>query len=109
MNGNRSFFQVDLSSRRETLGFLPEHLRNRTIIDFRCIDNIPYRKLDTFRQWMMNRWDEIPEDGKEAFFNGFLRFLKEQTVVIGESSPSISFKVTQSFISFRNKYLTSVN
>ena len=88
-----SFFQVDLEPRPETLGFLPSNLRHRLIIDFRCIDNISWRKIQQFREWMMARWQEIPADGQEAFMNGFLSFINNQTVVIGEKSSSITFKV----------------
>ena len=88
-----SFFQVDISLGGEILHHVPERLRHRMIIDFQCIDCISYRKIDQFREWMMNRWNEIPPEGHEAFLSRFVLFLKNQTVAIGESSPTISFKV----------------
>ena len=92
-----SFFQVDLEPRRETLGFLPSNFRHRIIIDFRCIDNVAWRKIQKFREWMMARWQEIPSAGHEAFLNGFLSFITNETVVIGEKSSSISFKVLSKY------------
>lgn len=88
-----SFFQVDLGFQPGTLNLLPENLRHRLIIDFQCIDCISYKKIDRLREWMMNRWNEVPSDGHEAFLARFALFLGRQTVAIGESSPTISFKV----------------
>ena len=93
MSGCTSFFQTDLGFRNEALAFMPNEFRDRVIIDFRCIDCISYRKIDQFREWMSLRWHEIPADGREAFLNRFVLFIKNQKVAIGESSPTISFKV----------------
>ena len=104
-----SFFQVDLGFRTEALAFMPDRLRDRIIIDFRCIDCISYRKIDQFREWMMARWNEIPEEGREAFLNKFALFIKTQTVAIGESSSTISFKVNIFFLVYYDSKICNSN
>lgn len=88
-----SFFQLDMGPPAEVLGLLPHDLQHRFIIDFCCTGNVPWKIQTRLQNWMSTRWKEVPEDGMTAFFNRFLTHIKTQTVSLGESSSSISFKV----------------
>ena len=92
---NPSFFQLDIGMAPEVYSFLPIHLQHRFFINFRATGNVSWKLLETIRKWMKSKWAEIPDEGIEAFFNKFLTHIKTQTVSLGESSPSITFKVSQ--------------
>ena len=95
----RTFFQVDMGHRPETVGFLPLHLQSRFIINFKTSTHISYRQYQALEKWLKIKWNELPVDAKEAFFNRIVLFIKTQTVALGEKSTNFSFKVNLSFTS----------
>ena len=90
---DQSFFQLDIGMSPEVYSFLPGHLQHRFLINFRAVGNVSWKTLELIRNWMKQRWSEVPEDGTEAFFNKFLTHIKTQKVSLGETSPAITFKV----------------
>ena len=90
---NKSFFQADLGMAPEAFGFLPNKLQHRFLIDFQATGNVSWKVIEKTRNWMAEKWSQVPPDGVEAFLNRFVLHLKTQTVSLGEMSATLSYKV----------------
>ena len=106
---NESFFQIDLGMAPEALSFLPNNLQHRFLIDFRAIGNVSWKTINQTRQWMREKWAEIPPDGVDAFLSRFILHIKTQKVSLGEISSTISFKVKMfDFMKFSYTFMSNL-
>ena len=87
-----NFFQIDFDPETKSNMDVPEMYRNRLLITF-AVNSISGNNLDELKTWMATKWSEIPLDGKSAFINNLIAFLRHQTVILGESGYHIAEKV----------------
>ena len=87
-----NFFQIDFDPETNSNLDVPELYRNRLLITF-AVNSITGSNLADLKSWMATKWSEIPSDGKLAFTNNLIAFLRHQTVILGESGYHIAEKV----------------
>ena len=64
-----TFFQIDFDPKfsSKALVNIPKTYQNRILLAF-TVDRLPKENLAQFRAWMKEKWNEIPQDGQQAFF-----------------------------------------
>ena len=89
-----TFFQIDFDPKfsKKARADIPVMYQNRLLLAF-TVDFLPKENLARFRAWMKEKWNEIPQDGQQAFFSNLCGFLRTETVILGESGLDIANKV----------------